>query len=293
MDIDSLSSFKPIITPVSLPLLIEKNISLDVLRLDLMHPLISGNKWYKLRFNIADAFKKGHTAILSFGGAYSNHLHALAYAGHKLGFQTHGIVRGENANSATLVDCSLWGMHLQRIPRSEFDEAIKTPEDSLKYLPSSACYLLPLGGDNELGVKGCETILNSLDTTNYDIVSCAVGTGTTLMGLIKSFKGSAIGFVSSSDIKSLREKIAIQTDSTSFVLNNQYKFGGFGKHNAILLGFMKEFQSKHSIELDKVYTAKAMYGTLNMIRNNEIENNSRILFVHTGGLQGNRSLALS
>lgn len=293
MDIDNLSSFKPDISAVSIPFLAEKNITLDVLRLDLLHPHISGNKWYKLHYNITEAVNLGHSGILSFGGGYSNHLHALAYAGYTLGFKTMGILRGENLNTPTLKDCLKWGMELKCISRSEFDEAVNSPQASSHYLPSSDYYLLPMGGDNELGIKGCGDILSTVNTSNYSFISCAVGTGTTLMGIMKTFQGMVIGFMSTSDKEDLQKKIELKTHSKHFVLNDYYRFGGFGKHSDDLLDFMREFKKQQKIELDKVYTAKAMFGLLDLVKMGLIENDNRILFIHTGGLQGNRSLAFT
>lgn len=168
------------------PLLNEKNITLDLLRLDKIHPIISGNKWYKLKYNIEDAIAKGKRTLLSFGGAYSNHLHALAYTGKILSLNTIGIVRGEKVENETLADCVAWGMKLVFINRQEYKN--KSEREFIKKLENTYpdAYIIPEGGANHLGLLGCKEMLSIQDKENYDLFFCSVGTSTTFAGIIDS-----------------------------------------------------------------------------------------------------------
>ena len=271
--------------------LAEKNTHIDVLRLDLWHPEISGNKWFKLKYNLEQAQKEKKKNLLSFGGAYSNHLHALAFAGKEFSFNTVGIIRGEEVMNDTLSDCKKWGMELHFIPRNEYKDKYNSQflEKIQSQFPHH--YLIPEGGNNALGLQGCKEILKNIDISTYQFIACAVGTSTTFTGLIESAypQHHLIGFSALKNGFYLNDEIKKNTNKLNWELNHDYHFGGFAKSNVSLLEWMKHFKKLHGIELDFIYTAKMMYGLFDMIHKDEFKN-GRLLAIHTGGLQGNRSL---
>lgn len=290
------------ISSINLELKNSGKAAIDILRLDQIHKTISGNKWYKLKYNLLEAEKRNASAVLSFGGAYSNHLHALAYAGKIFGIKTIGIVRGEKVENPTLQDCQNWGMELHFISRSDYRQ--KTETDFLDNLENqfSGAYIIPEGGDNTLGQKGCTQILNKVLAANYDILCCSVGTGTTIKGLASTFNknieinnkqtglsGKEVwGFAPFKNAHSLREKISTTIPNLQYI--DDYHFGGFGKIKPELERFIADFYKKYNIELDRVYTAKMFFGLQQELSKTPNLANKKILAIHTGGLQGNRSL---
>lgn len=280
------------ISSIKNDLLKNKNIQLDLLRLDLIHPEISGNKWFKLKNNIEFALENNIKSIVSFGGAYSNHLHALAYAGKLFNIKTIGIIRGENVDNQTLNDCKNWGMELHFVSREMYKNKYETNflETIQQEFPTS--YIIAEGGNNELGQKGCEEILSSSQKEKYDMFCCSIGTGATFTGIVNSLqdKKNALGFCAIKNGEYLENEIQQQTIFTNYSLHYDYYFGGFAKINPILISFMKDFKETQNIELDRIYTSKMMFGIFDLIEKNSIQNNTKILAIHTGGLQGNRSL---
>lgn len=271
-----------------------KYIQLDLLRLDLIHPEISGNKWFKLKYNLAFALENNFKSIVSFGGAFSNHLHALAFAGFQNNIKTIGIIRGEIVENYTLFDCQKWGMELHFIDRKTYREKYETNFliEIQRQFPTS--YIIQEGGNNDLGQKGCEEILGENLIGNYDLICCAVGTGATLTGIINSVKDETkvLGFCAIKNGEYLKNIILQQTNSTNWDLNYNYHFGGFAKMNIELKNFIEEFKIEHSIVLDRVYTSKMMFGIFDLIKKNIFKEHTKILAIHTGGLQGNRTLEL-
>lgn len=263
-----------------------------MLRLDLLHPVISGNKWYKLKYNIEEAIRENKKTLLSFGGAYSNHLHAMAYAGKQFGLKTIGIIRGEAVINETLTDCKEWGMDLHFISRSQYKN--KTEENFWSEIQTSfpGAYLIPEGGNNDLGIKGCKEILQTIDIAKYDIITCAVGTAATYTGLIEASLSSQslLGFLAIKSGEYLRHEIENKTSKRNWDLITDFHFGGFAKKNLALLSFMEDFKTTQSIPLDFIYNGKMMYGLFEMIAQGSTFDSKKILVVHTGGLQGNRSL---
>lgn len=290
MDIDfSLFDSKPNIDEILLPLPDGSFRSLDVLRLDAIHPTISGNKWYKLKYNLVQAQSERAKQIVSFGGAYSNHLHALAYAGFLFDFKTVGILRGSIQDNPSLQDCLAWGMEL--IPMSR--EAYRTKHEpvvlealKIKHRDS---YIIPEGGDNELGRKGCQEILSMEDVRKYDTVACAIGTATTFRGLLQSYSGRLLGFSALKNGTYLEEPIR-KVQTGNWKIYHDYHFGGFAKKNEQLLDFMLRFRNQNGIELDFIYNAKMFYGLAQEIFQGRLVDEKNILAIHSGGLQGNRSL---
>lgn len=269
----------------------EKEIELNILRTDLLHPIISGNKWYKLKYNLVEAKKENKKTILSFGGTYSNHLHALAYCGHIMQIETIGIVRGEAVSNATLEDCKRWGMQHIFVDRQQYRN--RNEKEYLTYWQKKfpMAYIIPEGGCNSLGVLGAKDILNNINLEKIQHIVCPVGTGTTLAGIL-AYVPKHIKVWGVTAIKNgayLKEAINQYTTNHHFELLTEYHFGGFAKTNSELTEFVSNFFNNTHIPLDKVYNAKAMYALVELCFKNEIDKSSSALYIHTGGLQGNRS----
>jgi 1-aminocyclopropane-1-carboxylate deaminase/D-cysteine desulfhydrase-like pyridoxal-dependent ACC family enzyme len=279
------------ITSLNNSFLQKYEVGIDILRLDKIHEQISGNKYYKLKYNIDYALQLKKNGILSYGGAYSNHLYALAYYGHLKNIRTVGIIRGEEIENDTLNDCKRWGMELVFVTREEY-----TAFKNTHYLPSEIrnryenYFILPEGGANELGIMGCKEILNNTALENYDMLAVSVGTATTLIGLLETTNNKMLGFTAFKNAAYMYDIIAKHTSNKNFTLIDEYSFGGFGKINEELKTFMIDFKQENNIELDRIYTAKMLFGIYDMIKNNSIKKGEKILAIHTGGLQGNRSI---
>ena len=267
------------------------DIQLDLLRLDLIHPNLSGNKWFKLRHSLDHASKNNYTALLSFGGAYSNHLHALAYAGYRHSFKTIGIIRGEKIDNPTLQDCRQWGMELHFISREQYREKneIDFLSDMQKKYPNA--FIIPEGGSNALGLQGCREILQNVDASSYDTICCPIGTATTFTGIAQSLQlhQNSIGFPALKNAQYLESVIQEKIPHNRWRIEYDYHQGGFAKCNATLLQFIDSFYQANHIVLDFVYTAKMMMGIFDLISKAHFQKGQKILALHTGGLQGNQS----
>jgi 1-aminocyclopropane-1-carboxylate deaminase len=256
-----------------------------------LHQYISGNKFRKLKYNLAQAKKEGHTTLITFGGAFSNHILAVAAAGHENGFKTIGVIRGDElrnkiSENPTLSKAQELGMVFDFVSRQAYRE--KDSRDFLTKLEQKfgRFYLIPEGGTNDLAIKGCEEIL--LETDNkFDYICCAVGTGGTISGIINCSKSSqqVLGFPAlKGDF--LREDICkfVQNPNWELVIN--YHFGGYAKVTAELVQFINDFYQKYQIPLDPIYTGKMVFGVLDLIKKEWFPRGSKILLIHTGGLQG-------
>lgn len=269
---------------------VETSVSLELRREDLLHPEISGNKFRKLKYNLMQARKSAFNQLLTFGGAFSNHISAVAAAGKEFGFKTIGIIRGEELAhqplNSTLQVAESCGMKLHFISRSAY--RLKENDEFIKELKSrfGDFYLLPEGGTNAAAVKGCKEILNNEDA-KYDAVCVAVGTGGTMAGVLEASEihQQIIGFSVLNGIFQKKE-IEKYTSKTNFQLTDAYSFGGYGKIDLKLIRFINEFKEKTGIALDPIYTGKLIYGVLDLIKTNYFKENSRILALHSGGLQG-------
>jgi 1-aminocyclopropane-1-carboxylate deaminase len=276
-----------------------------LLRLDLLHPEAQGNKWFKLKYNLEKARKDGRDTLLSFGGAWSNHLHALALTGRKEGFKTIGIVRGEEPKlwSDTLLDCKAAGMDLHFISRAEYKE--KNENFFKQYLRDrfGSFHLIPEGGSNFHGVNGTLEIVGRDLAQEYDLIACPVGTGATLAGIaLSSGNTPVLGFPALAQGAYLRGEIEQQLlyflfdeESVAEVMENLHLHldghcGGFAKVNEELLQFQKKFQQTNQVELDLLYTAKMMMALCKELQKEDWAFGTKILCVHTGGLQGNRGV---
>ncbi len=276
---------------IQLSLLRERQVSLVIKREDLIHPVISGNKYRKLKYNLTRTKEAGATGLLTFGGAYSNHILAAAFAGKAFGLKTVGVIRGEELAATwkanpTLSLANSAGMQFKFITRESYRKRDETKflDDLRVSFPNY--FVLPEGGTNALAVKGCEEILTSPDT-DFDFICCSVGTGGTIAGLINSShsKQQVLGFPAvrgdfvKKDIRRFagRENWELQTD---------YHFGGYAKVNKELINFINDFHQKTQIPLDPLYTGKLLYGILDMVGKGCFKRNSKLLAIHTGGLQG-------
>ena len=271
-------------------------IILHMKREDELHPYISGNKYRKLKYNLIEAKAGGANTLLSFGGAYSNHISALAYAGKKYGFQTIGVIRGEELgahlettlkNNTTLQQAYANGMRFKFISRAQY--RYKQADDFIAALKEEFgnFYLVPEGGTNDLAIKGCEEILTEMDQ-DYDFICVAAGTGGTISGLINSaFDGQKIlGFPSLKGVFLENEIEKLSPAKNNWKLIHDYHFGGYAKINENLISFINDFYQQTTIPLDPVYTGKMMFGITDMIKNKYFNRNCKILAIHTGGLQG-------
>jgi 1-aminocyclopropane-1-carboxylate deaminase len=273
-----------------------------VKRLDLLHPEVNGNKWYKLKYNVERALATDHNTLLTFGGPWSNHIHATAAAGALHGLRTIGIIRGEEpANySATLSFAKAKGMELHFVSRLDYEE--KNTEEFKAWLHGQfgAFHLVPEGGSNYYGVNGCMEILSETDLQEYTHIACACGTGATLAGMLLSAKGSAqfIGFSALKGGDFLYEEVTKHIEyflmdrslaeeyREHFIIDSNHHFGGYGKWTKQLIDFILATEKNHQLPLDQVYTSKALFGLLHRIENGLIAPGSKVLFLHTGGLQG-------
>lgn len=273
---------------ISLP---TNKVSLYVRREDLIHPFVSGNKYRKLKYNLLQAKKERKTKLLTFGGAFSNHIAAVAAAGKEFGFETVGIIRGEELRSKeesnpTLSFAKDCGMVLDFISRDTYrDKEIPSFVTSLK-AKYGDFYLLPEGGTNALAVKGCGEILTQKDTS-FTHVCTAVGTGGTIAGIINAALPSQkiIGFPALKG-SFLSDDIRKFVNKESWELIHNYHFEGYGKINEALIRFINGFYQDTTIPLDPIYTGKMMYGIFDLIEKGYFPNGSKILAIHTGGLQG-------
>lgn len=270
-------SYHPVINHLSY-----KGYAVSVLRLDLLHSEISGNKWFKLKYNLEQARQENKHAILTFGGAFSNHIAATAFACKETGFNSIGIIRGEETSlhNPTLSFARKHGMQLHFVSRETYK--LKNTASYIENLQQQFpnCYIIPEGGDNALGQKGCEEILND-NTLLYDTIFCAYGTGTTFKGISRSLKPEQ----TLTGINVLNYE-AVTDLPQSFILN-AYHFGGYAKHTPELLDFKERFEQQFHIPLDYVYTAKLFFAVFDLIDQDKLQQTKKILIIHSGGLQGN------
>lgn len=291
-----------------------KNFPIDVLRLDLIHPYYGGNKYFKLKYNVISAgtLKQSRNLsgqgdelpILTFGGAHSNHIYSTAAFCHEQKIEAIGVIRGESSlieQSPTLQFAQKQGMHLYFISRERYKN--KTDNDLIEELKQEFgdFYMIPEGGYNELGIKGCMEILDQVPS--YDYVLCACGTACTYTGILASAKSNQkiIG------VSVLKGENALMADVNKNAANfqftpikpfsggkldhstilDQYHFGGYAKHSQDLLNFKKTFDADHHIPLDYIYTSKLFYAVYDLINKGQLMDNSSVLIVHSGGQQGN------
>jgi 1-aminocyclopropane-1-carboxylate deaminase len=269
--------------------------AVDMLRLDLLHDVVSGNKWYKLRLNIQQALDHGYNTILTFGGGYSNHLVATAFAAKLFGLKSIGVVRGKyDKLTPTLQECKDAGMELVFVTQDDYKNKHQ-PEWARNVVAHfDEVFIVPEGGANELGRKGAGLIKRFIDES-YTHIALAVGSGTTLAGLRNELPGrqQILGFVPMKQGSYLagyiREHLEPEQDR-NWQLFDEWHFGGFGKWTNELLQFMNMFYHMNRVPLDIIYTSKMMYRIGQLIERGAFPGDARILCIHSGGLQGNSSV---
>jgi len=266
-------------------------ITLWLKRLDLVHPTVTGNKYYKLNHNLRAARRLGHDRLLTFGGAYSNHIAAVAAAGHAFGFATIGIIRGEElidkiAANPVLAQAQAHGMQLHFVSRSDYRRKAEAAFIEQLHQQFGAFYLLPEGGSNTLAVQGCSEILTAQDRQDFDVLCCAVGTGGTIAGLIEASSATqtVLGFPALKG-EFLQAEIAQWTTRHNWQLCHDYHFGGYAKTSPELLAFVADFAARTGIVIEPIYTGKLLYGVLDLVARGYFPAGSRILAIHSGGVQ--------
>jgi len=263
-------------------------VQVDVLRLDKLHPIVSGNKWFKLKEHLT--LVPPGKPILTFGGAWSNHLVATAYAAQQAGITAIGMIRGEQpaTPSATLEEAAAYGMQLEFISRQQYQqkEDPAFTEELLRRFPGA--YIIPEGGGGLPGIKGSQDILRIADTSPYTHIACAIGTGTTFQGicLAAAKQQTIVG------VPVLKGFVPPALRDANQLLLPHYHFGGYARHPEMLLDFMNNFYHNTGIPTDIVYTGKLFFAMIQSVREGLFPAHSRLLIIHSGGLQGNRSLPI-
>ena len=279
----------------------QKKVQVFMLRLDEIHPVISGNKLFKLLYFLEEAKRSSHKKIITFGGAYSNHLAATAFAARELGLKSTGIVRGEKPEtlSPTLLFCLKQGMKLEFISRESYkktkEKGFSDPDSFWEKNKYGEHILIPEGGFSVRGKEGAALINRYFEDENFSHVCLAVGTATTFAGIVDANKNQReiIGFGVLKNLNDLPERFKeLGVNLKKYSFNGDYHFGGYAKKTDELISFMKRFYEENQIELDFVYTAKMMFGVYDLIQKNYFPEGAKILCIHTGGLQGNGLPAL-
>lgn len=280
------------ITIQALPSFGTENIHVSTLRTDLIHPIVSGNKWFKLRFYLEEAKRLKCNTIASFGGAYSNHIVALAAICKLNGLESVGFIRGELNNSPSLQEAKELGMQLHFISREDY----KYKEVVMQKHANKAWFWIDEGGYGTNGALGAATMLDTKDCSSFTHIICACGTGTMLAGLIRGSNENQLV----TGISVLKNNLVLNEMVTAllppenkkaFTTLHDFHFGGYAKHPNELLDYMNKVFKREKLPTDIVYTSKLFYATEALVRQGYFNNNSNVLVIHSGGLQGNRSLS--
>lgn len=287
------------IDEIELPQLKEHDVGADMLRLDRIHPVVSGNKWYKLKEHLQNARKNGNNNLITFGGPWSNHIIATAYAAKAAGLSVTGIIRGEKAisPSATLQAASGYGMQLEFVSREDYKRKEEPAFLDALYEKFPGVYIIPEGGAGWPGIKGSEDILQGIERNRYTHILCALGTGTMFLGLANAslLQQTVIGIPVLKGLSGFLATAGQWLESPEKInyckINDNYHFGGYAKKTDELLDFMNRFYRATGIPSDFVYTGKLFYAAFDMVNNNYFPAGSRLLLIHSGGLQGNQSLS--
>ena len=274
-------------------------IEASMLRLDKLHPIVSGNKWFKLRYYIEEAISQSCSTIASFGGPYSNHLVALAYVAKENNVKSIGYVRASKEDTVTLSlqEAQAYGMQLEFMGRTNFQEIknnlLKTNQHSS--VDNNSTYFIDEGGYGSIGAKGAATILNE-HCKHYTTIIAAVGTGTMLAGLINAAEAhqEIIGIPVLKNENTIEDEIKslLINKAASFSLLHNFHQGGYAKTNPALFDFMNQLWTLEKIPTDIVYTGNLLMAVDSLLKEKYFKAGSKILVIHSGGLQGNRSLPL-
>ncbi|MDZ4669178.1 MAG: pyridoxal-phosphate dependent enzyme [bacterium] len=267
----------------------QKKVKLFLKREDLSHPYISGNKWRKLKYHLLAAKAQNKEILVTFGGAYSNHLLATAAAGAKYGFKTHGFVRGHEVSNPVLHLCKLFGMQLQFVSRENYRQ--KESLFSNYFGLNQSAVNIPEGGAGPLGEQGVAEIFEEKQMKeNFEHIFCSVGTGGTLRGLIKGLHANHIeahlhGVVVLKGAEEMDQEF-LDLSSNNYTLHHRFHVGGYAKTNEVLLAYIQNFASTTGVLLDQVYEGKMMLGIQTLVAENYFKPGSKILALHNGGLVG-------
>lgn len=276
--------FEPLIQPINWPAFSEAGVKVFMKREDLIHPFISGNKWRKLKYVLMDAKTKEKNTVVSFGGAYSNHLMALACAGAIHGFKTIAFVRGEEVTNYMLGLCVTWGMELRFVSR----ESYKNKQELFDTYATPDWYFIDEGGKGMLAAKGCEEILHNV--TGFTHVVCAIGTGTTFVGLAKAaanrgMKADGICVLKGAETMNAEIENAIGHNH-SWAVHHQFHGGGYAKTSPELFEFIDAFAQHTGVLLDQVYNGKMVKAVIELTEQGYYKKGDKVLLIHTGGLLG-------
>ncbi|MBD2713840.1 1-aminocyclopropane-1-carboxylate deaminase/D-cysteine desulfhydrase [Microvirga sp. STR05] len=286
-----------ILEPLHEPEAARRHIRLLLLRDDLAHPELPGNKWRKLKYNLAEARRLGHDTLLTFGGAFSNHIAAVAAAGRLTGLRTIGIIRGEETQplNPTLARAAADGMALRYLDRETYRRKQEPTFLAELLRETGPAYVIPEGGSNALALPGCAELVMELATEiDFDYLCVACGTGGTLAGLLTGLapQQRAVGVAALKNGSFLRPSINALTQAATdrtfpnYDLRTDYHLGGYAHFSLELLYFIQEFQARHGVLLDPIYTGKLLFGVLDLVRQDYFAAGSTVVVVHTGGLQG-------
>lgn len=276
-------------------------VHLFVLRLDLNHPHISGNKLFKLRYNLDKAKKQGKKTILTFGGAFSNHIAATAAAGKEHNLNTIGIIRGDELKelNPTLKFATESGMKLHYVSRTLYQNKKELYANIEQEFSNDNFYLIPEGGSNEFGIEGCKEIINEIKI-DFDFICCPCGTGATMTGIVLSLKENqtAISFQVLKAENYIQQEVQNWLEKYNYYQENwsikeEYHFGGYAKTKPELITFIEQFEKQNGVPLDYIYTGKMMFGIYDLIKNDYFKSGQTIIAIHTGGLQGNEGFKLT
>jgi 1-aminocyclopropane-1-carboxylate deaminase len=271
-------------------------VDLSVLRLDLISETAPGNKYFKLKQNLEAALAEDASCVASFGGNWSNHIHALAARAHERGLQSVGFIRGEPTETAMLDDARRWGMQIHFVGFGDYRQRYNSAYQQCLHDKYGPFYLIPEGGSNVLGAKGCAEIPGLIDMP-FDRVICPGATGGTFAGIVSAISAEQRAFGIAvlpdrghmdADIKALLGKLGSSVSPDNWIIDRRFDFGGYARSTEELLLFMASFTDETDVPLDFVYTGKLFYGIAGMLKAGEIAAGSRVVAVHTGGLQGQR-----
>lgn len=266
-------------------------VSLSVKREDLLHPTISGNKWRKLKYNFKDALDNGIETVVTFGGAFSNHIFSTAAASHALGLKSVGIIRGEyDKSNPTTKFAKQCGMELRFVDRPSYREKENSEAVKSILLEYSNYLLIPEGGSNDLAEKGLHELSLEINESHHNIIMVSAGTGSTATGILQNLDSNKSLWVFSS-LKSeyLKGEILSKTDPSKHAqlkFISSYHYGGYGKTPNELINFMNDFKAQTEIPLDPIYNGKLISGFSDMVEQSKVNSKHSYLWVHTGGLQG-------
>ncbi|TGE20377.1 1-aminocyclopropane-1-carboxylate deaminase/D-cysteine desulfhydrase [Hymenobacter aquaticus] len=279
------------------PVATQRGVRLLLIRDDLTHPELPGNKWRKLKYNLMAAEEQGYDTLLTFGGAFSNHIAAVAAAGRLRGLRTIGLIRGEETRplNPTLAQAAADGMHLRYLDRETYRRKHEPAVLAALLAQTGPAYVLPEGGTNALALPGCAELVTELAArTDFDVIGVACGTGGTLAGLLTGLAGQrrAVGVAALKNGGFLRAEIDALTRQTTgraydnYELLTEYHGGGYAHFSAELLDFIRGFEARHGVLLDPVYTGKLLWGLLDQIAQGRFAPGTTVAAVHSGGLQG-------